>query len=160
MPNVYLVGVMMLVILVFNFAFYACVLYFVAGRLLTALNRPTDELSKRLSAGNSLKMSLYLSFLPFMVYFIFGFIIGFLYVQFTSFFGPTPMSGNIVADLMGLAIFNITLVIPLIQLVYTKKQLDLSWVPSLLVFALLWIVPFLVDLALIGMTGALPMYLM
>ena len=60
---------------------------------------------------------------------------------------------------MGLAVMIITILIPLIQLVYTKKQLKLTWVPSLLVFAIVWLVPFFVNMALLGAVGAIPMFL-
>ncbi|MHA1143210.1 MAG: hypothetical protein ACTSRW_00560 [Candidatus Helarchaeota archaeon] len=171
MPTIYLVGVMMIGMLVFDFVFYAIMLYFVVFRVLDRLEMATDDLPEKFTVGNTLRISIYLAFLPFMIFLACGLVIGFLYTFLLSFmlgalvpFIFQPMTFIIpgipgIIDQLGLALMIITLFIPLIQLVFVKKQFSLSWVPSLLVFALVWLIPFFINFAFLGAAGAIPMFL-
>ncbi|MHC1591680.1 MAG: hypothetical protein ACXQS8_06320 [Candidatus Helarchaeales archaeon] len=172
MPMVYLLGIMMLVMLAFDFTFYAIMLYFVVYRVLDRLDMSDDDLEKKLDVGNSLRIAVYLAFLPFLIFMVCGLLIGFLYSFLLSFlFGALvpmifrPMSFLFIPgvpgiiDNFGLAMMSITYFIPLIQLLYVKKQLDLTWIPSLIVFGIVWLGPFLINFLFIGAAGALPMFL-
>ena len=172
MPDVFILGIMMLVILIFDFAFSMVILYFVAFRLLEALKMTTPDLAEKFSLGNTVKVSVYFAFLPFMIFFLYGLVIGFLYTFVASFFFGIllpyffiPMHLIIIpgipgiVDQLGLGILIITILIPIMQLVYTKQKLGLTWGPGLLIFMLVWFVPFLVNFAFLNIAGAIPMAL-